>query len=302
MKRQRAALFLGILGVGLSIPMAARTAPSARPDWILGVVTARAPVYVEMQWDWQIKRAGAAPVVFGASNVISGLPRDPSYDWVWVEALPFEPLGVTSSKGARGLSLSLPGPNPVESALGAAGQKPQAYSGGRGELELQPGQTWATLAFVANATFDKLSWAYRSNDPSAVKISVRTGHGSRAISVGDSRNEGLAAGGSFAAGSVMSRTRVSSGIVGAMDVACDACRGAWAAPLDLLGNWASRPASMLVDQPSPMDQPNKTAFAGPGGNWSWQWIGATDPTAPTQLAAWAPVGDAWRLFKDIPAW
>jgi hypothetical protein len=39
------------------------------------------------------------------------------------------------------------------------------------------------------------------------------------------------------------------------------------------------------------------AISGPGGSWSWSWLGVADFRASTILGAYAPVGDDWAGFR-----
>lgn len=136
----------------------------------------------------------------------------------------------------------------------------------------------------------------------ALRSRVTTGSGAEVVSLGEASGGdgvvvGTAAFGGFSHSDVIDR-----GIIGSQVSLCESCAGAWRAPDRTRGDWSTEGSGAGTNGGWMTE--GDPAFAGPRGRWTWSLDGvmtgqdttSSVPGAPV-LAAYAPIGEAWRLFR-----
>lgn len=183
-------------------------------------------------------------------------------------------------------------------------------------IDLAPGDgAVAVVVFVANGVLAEVI----DDAPSgAVRLK---GAGARALELDDvSTGAGAVAGpAGVAAGTVKAQT--ATGIVGGIEMtSCAVCIGTWRSPAGVAGTWAvahTHLGPLWLPDPAGVGHIN---FAGPAGSWTWRWMGlgliharygafqvledggpAFAQGAPV-VAAWAPVGEDWKLWELANHW
>jgi hypothetical protein len=189
------------------------------------------------------------------------------------------PVELTTSSRAGGVHFEAPNPSP---------SLPYTSSFAGGVPSLGPGQAYYLLLFETNVSMHLDRVAHSRG----LRVTATMGSGARAIEFAAPDDGGIAAaaGPAGIAVNASHRVRTGAGIVGGL---------------------ASAP--FLVDQP-PLwvswhgpggargsdfcDLGCDGKFAGPAGRWTWQWTGLDeDDTQPPAIAAYAPIGPAWKAFR-----
>jgi hypothetical protein len=272
-------------------PHAPEAAP--KPNWFLGSIKAVSAAKVHVRFVFAQHRVGQGPMVGGLGESLTGPGTTPNDSYVWVANIGHdgsERYDVTTSRPLGGHRIPLPAQS------GAAFSSPLfldwvAPAGSFDyDLRLARGQTYALLLFWANGVFDGVSINVRTLS-GKTQVVARTGSGATAMLVADPGSDGYAAGAeALAAGMRTVRANVGRGLVGAIDDDCRACAGSWSGP-GRSGEFKMIDGLIL----------GRYNFAGPAGAWSWEWTGALGWEAGQKIiGAWAPVGDGWRLFANLP--
>ena len=170
--------------------------------------------------------------------------------------------------------------------------------------------TLTMLAFIANGTIDSFHV-----DASGGTPQVFTGSGSRAIGAADPESSGVAVDASVAAAGASTLDVTSPlGLVGGPDLfECTHCSVSWKTPTGATGQ-VDQQTMPFIFLPVPIPVPplplpsldsisGDDGFFGPAGAWSWSWTGVNvrPEMSQTIAAAYAPVGDLWKLFVPSAA-
>jgi hypothetical protein len=220
----------------------------------------RGPVLSALGYVWWFERRVSAVSVF--------TPTDTT-----------RPVEVRS--GTASLSLS------VASPLGSG----DLLTGLGGAVPAMPAHAVSYLLyFTTNASFRVV----KTVPARGLKTTFIVGRGSRAVELGGNQ-EGVAASiGPVGAAVLAARSdHVRAGVVGATSLSPLLVESlprvtSWAGP----GVSGSETCVALVAC--------GTSFAGPAGRWSFSWSGArNDLTQTPSVAAYAPIGPAWRDFRAV---
>jgi hypothetical protein len=283
----------------------AQAARRSRPDWMVAWGPALPD---EMTFHATVAPSGRGPLVVGAGSGVLG-QSDPDLivgpvgidngdrDFAWVSVY---------RVGGDGLS--------VRTKAGPFAQRIDVLPASNGTFELTShlgaphGRMSAVTVFVANGSFV----THRLNGGRPPAMNVRYGSGSRALSLTDGTGNGASVG-PIGAAAASRAERSSVGLVGAFDVYCVACRGTFTGP-NTSGSFVS--AQLYGNYLFVFSwQEGQNEFAGPPGRWSFRWDGATlnDPFRTTWhgpsavlaspvYAAYAPIGEPWKIFRGVRPW
>lgn len=260
--------------------------------------------------DWVLVRivAGSA----GASGIETGIAATGTADGReaalvgigfadrWATAVDVIPVGagpvrLTTTAAAGGVDVVVhegSGPRAVSISAGLA------Y-----DDHLEPSASLALLVFTPGMTLEDIRIDAPAASSGSVSASLLQGTGSRAIAAADPADEGLGAGagpGAAAFGEIHEET-TSAGVVGGFVSLgfCVVCSATWAGPDGDQGSY------LLVDGVAAASSEGGSTFAGPAGSWRFTWSGIAVNRAVAHTgrfpayAAYAPVGDAWTLFRGL---
>lgn len=278
---------MAVLAAVLATASAGATQPPA--DWILVSVTAgpsgATDVVLEVRATARVAGDDPSLVGFGFADVSSSL----------VDVVPAGAgdIRLTTTRAAGGLDLSV---------IPGSGGRDVAISTTMIADDLRPHDRLVVLVFVPGMTFGSLAVEQPSASTGTLSSWGLTGRGSSSVAAAGAQDGGIGvAAGPAAAGSSSAHTRdVPTGLIGGFVTSgfCVACSGSWHTPDGGGGSFrASETGAAGLTYGAP-------AFAGDAGRWTWTWSGVgvtrsgTPGTAPA-LAAYAPVGDAWPLFRPL---
>ena len=277
------------------------------PDWIFAKVEASVPTRIRSAFRVRGHWTGPGPLVMGVGLASRGGPFE------------FSGVDVRRLGGGR---------TTVSLAAGTSHRRLDFAVNYHGTVDAQPlyidDQTASTIGvvfFLVNGAIDDVLWEPQSVGFAApdVSSSVRSGRGAQALMVGSPTGGGatVAAAG-LGAGLAYYRDTVPTGLVGAMEwISCQACSGTWAPPGGPRHRWVQARNYAWPACWCGSDVGADTAFAGPAGAWRWSWSGVSAPSpdfaaldlagaeafgGPTYAlaepvaAAWAPIGNDWKLF------
>jgi len=164
---------------------------------------------------------------------------------------------------------------------------------------MPPGESASLLMFAPNVADFRAFRSVRFHNGSG-DVQVTSGSGSAVVEPVTSDSTGRALElASVAAGDAVHTTEQSTAIVGAMVADCVKCDGGWTSPDGRTRDFSNISVPVVLHGAG-----GAASFAGPPGTWQWRWSGvravqndADDPNAPPALAAFAPIGDDWVLYK-----
>jgi hypothetical protein len=267
-------LVLACTGVG---PVAATL-----PDWHLFVVD----VLEDAEEIWL--RGTGGGVGTGAGPQYEGTAIGlPTFDFFNVELLGGGPVELVTSEGLASVRTEVLAGEGLDFGYSVS----FGLTGGLADA----GERYAFLLFMTNTELE-IQW-----DPieiiggAAVTVRQEYGTGSTTIPLVTPSTQGYAgSAGPVVAGSIVQTANSEVGIVGALDTSiCWTCTMSSSAPDDWPESYARGVAVQV----------GHTDFAGPGGQWRWQYKGfgyaAPSETIPLTagLGAYAPIGDDWALFR-----
>ena len=248
---------------------------TSNPNWIVVAVTAGASgadeLIVRISSSARISGEDPALVGFGVSDRSSSL----------VDVIPAGSGAVrlTSTDAAGGLDVTV---------IPGSGERELMVSSTLLYDVLRPLERVTVLVFAPGMTFEDLT---------VDEVSATSGSLSSWTLTGD----GAASAGPAAVGSNSRHHRqVQDGLVGGFVTSgyCMACSGSWRAPDGSGGSFRSTEAGVggLTS--------GRPAFAGAQGAWTWTWSGlgltyAASPGTVPVVAAYAPIGEAWPLFRPL---
>ena len=285
----RRALGAGVAALAMLVGTSAASAASWRPsapstNWELIIVTIATHDIDNLSVSSPVVATptGGAPMIVGLGLADTGSGPGP----VIVENYGGSPIRVKAKAG----SLSF------QQDVGAESSGPV-----RGDLGLSNSGRMTgisklyVLGFFANA---RVSFgALRVSSTSGLARATRVvGTGARSIAVGDATDSGSITEAGLAAGDSIHSFVAGQGLVGGFardSLTVGAFEEGWSSP-DKRGG-QSYAASGPGSYANPM-----SFFAGPPGRWRITWTGAVTDVVPPPLAAWAPVGSYWTLFRLPP--
>ncbi|HWC34334.1 MAG TPA: hypothetical protein VG650_05840 [Mycobacteriales bacterium] len=262
----------GVMALLLAALMPASSSaaqPAARIDWALLVVTAGPDGASHVTLTDEISGRGAASaVMFGALNAEYN-PQD--------QQRPFLSCAIVLGGGGGGPS--------TKADLRQSG--PIA--------RLAPGERLAILLFFTGMDITRARQGATAASGS-VRVLRVYGAGSRGISVKDGTPAplGTEPGASYDANV---QTGIAGGFVTASlaeDLAVD--RATWTAPDGSTGSFVN--GGLPVNG---CRSPWAAPFTGSKGHWRWSWIGLSQSQRGGPVAAWAPIGPYWHLFRGAVA-
>lgn len=257
----------------------AQARPAVAGDWLLiKVESGDQPTADSSAGALLLERpTGHGPVLTGLGFVwwFDGKPT--SYSTVFTSLNTAGAIEVQS--GTAGLSVSQSSPLPsgdIRSSLGGAIPAMPSHA------------TSYLLYFTTNSSF-RITKTYPAH---GLKTTYLVGRGSRAITFGDNNAGGVAAsaGPAGAAALAQHTQHPRAGIVGALSLPPFLFDGlperiTWSGPR-VQGSASCAAIVACVED-----------FAGSAGTWTWSWTGArNDLTQTPAVAAYAPVGSAWKAF------
>jgi hypothetical protein len=129
------------------------------------------------------------------------------------------------------------------------------------------------LIFWTNSTasFGKLTSRSR---PGAVSVTRLTGSGAAAVFADSTTPSGPA----------LVSPGASAGLL----------QAAINAPTGIVGTLGNRTSTWT----SPDGRTGQDSFSGPAGDWRFSWTGPAIGAEPPVIAAWAPVGQYWSVFRQ----
>lgn len=309
--RAGALLVTGVLACGLLSAAPSAGSWSVRPtasgevtevDWVVGRADSDVVATIESQLRVFGHRTDTGPLVIGIGFAHLG------------PAVRETRTSVRRFGGGPTIASLVIGPAPGEVDLVVTVEEDGSFALSARDWT-QGAKTVATLVFVVNGAIDAIRWGVVDVAPAAAHVvaTTRTGKGARAVhlsEVGDGTNTAMGVG-SAAVGQSESSHLVESGIVGAMErYSCHVCQGTWTAPDGASGEWKNiKYEDHGVCACWVGLNPGTSWFAGPAGQWQFGWAGFTagsplelDDSAAHLLsrpvvAAWAPVGEDWLLFR-----
>lgn len=291
-------LSLLLVAVLTAALLAVPSASAAKPNWVLQTFEADFATRFHVAQRIKVGLIGPGPWVFGFAVSVLSDRSSANFSDAFVFTLGGSDMSVRTSGGAGGVHQRI---TPVVEVISTGGRSFEFRF--TLDITLGSGQRFSTLLFLPNATM-KVNSAEVLPSFAIASHRVTKGSGATAMLVAGSKNRGTSASvGPVGAGgtSYAAKTR---GLVGAMEGACN-CNGSWSGPGRRSGAWMSVTGDGIV---SPLFlREGHMAFAGPAGNWSWSWTGASDAygtsgaafgsaTTPI-IGAWAPIGNDWRLFR-----
>jgi len=262
---------------------------TSNPNWIVVAVTAGASgadeLIVRISSSARISGEDPALVGFGVSDRSSSL----------VDVIPAGSGAVrlTSTDAAGGLDVTV---------IPGSGERELMVSSTLLYDVLRPLERVTVLVFAPGMTFEDLTVDEVSATSGSLSSWTLTGDGAASVSAAGPADEGIAASAGPAAVGSNSRhhRQVQDGLVGGFVTSgyCMACSGSWRAPDGSGGSFRSTEAGVggLTS--------GRPAFAGAQGAWTWTWSGlgltyAASPGTVPVVAAYAPIGEAWPLFRPL---
>ncbi|MFN2613420.1 MAG: hypothetical protein ABR552_01200 [Actinomycetota bacterium] len=280
--RARLLLLVVLSSLMVAGPVARADAP---PDWALLTITAGASeAHVCAKWIvTQIPSPDGSAPVFGWGFGHTGFGTE-----ILVRTDGYGPTSISTTKSLGGVSFQV-------TTEGDPGSHIDQFVLVCGNLA--PGERAAGVVFGTGLTIGVAPQPVFEFGDGTFTYDVETGTGSRAVLIAQPDDDGVGASvGSAAFGSSTPRQTADVGIVGAIDTyrtCLGMCRMGWASPD------GDMRALSVVSTPAYSSRVDGT-FAGPAGEWSWWWTGATpgyDAHGAPVLAAYAPIGDEWTLFR-----
>jgi hypothetical protein len=257
----------------------AQARPAVEGDWLLiKVESGDQPTADSSAGALLVERAsGHGPLLMGLGFVWWFDAKPTSYSTVFTSLNTAGAIEVQS--GTAGLSMSQSSPLPsgeVRSSLGGAIPAMPSHA------------TSYLLYFTTNSTF-RITKTYPAQ---GLRTTYIVGRGSRAITFGDNNAGGVAGSAGPAGAAVLAQhtQHPRTGIVGAMSLPPFLFDGlperiSWSGPR-VQGSAICAGIVACADD-----------FAGAPGAWTWSWTGArNDLTQTPAVAAYAPVGSAWKAF------
>lgn len=276
-----------------AIPNPSIHLPPSPSNWVVVKTTSAQVTEITSPFYVWGRRTGEGPLVFGVGLSSKGGPYP--FSWISVERYSGGPPSVALTAGPVRRSmpvLTYTGPTTFEFTPIAVQQETKLV---------------AILIFVVNGVIDGVHWEPTG---SGLTTSVRWGTGSTALEVAaPATGAGVAVTGA-GAGAGSYTTTVRQGIAGAVEwLSCQYCVGTWTPP-----GGASRVWFNVRHKAWPVCWCGSAVgfgseFAGEAGRWRWAWaaVSYTDDAvledgvnmllSEPVLAAYAPIGPDWVLFK-----
>lgn len=265
----------------------------ALPDWVVleAVGGPEGATFIVLGIEGHFTSDGSRPVVVGTATAAGA---------TFTHLTPYGggPLRLSTTRGLLGVDVTIDETDdPFEKTFSV---------GVVFDLTLDPGESASFLFFATGTAIDELDVLPPRVGGGSVEVSQRIGGGSEAVGFAEPTHDGFGAAAGPVGAGFARHSRVSHrGLVGGMAVPhCTMCSGAWTGPDGVSHTWSTVGGFGEGD----------SDFAGPSGTWSWQQTGveasatlllgddgSLDPSVPNRLpiyAAYAPIGDDWRLFAD----
>lgn len=281
--RRMAAVFM-CSATMLLVPAA--TAMASAPDWSVHEVVAGPDgmAFTPFVVDAIAISSGDGPFVIGMGF------GDGTQSSVVTFNVGTGPIGASSTRELGGLDVTITRQDAATTSLSIGGR-----------LTLEPDARFGVLMFVVNGFLTGIESDLDGCEHDGHRLHAHGGTGSTAAAWAAPDASGHAIRGGAVAGGVGSTTvDATTGIVGAFGW-CDDCEMTWTDPAGERGGVRTVGVPIVTYLTTGWE-----AFAGPAGEWRFDWVGVVatqsfDLLSAPVAFAYAPIGDLYSLFPPPPS-